>query len=364
MGIRCGLVDKASARRAENPGSNPDVAQVVALIESGNSQRYVAAAVLGIPRSTVQRVYHRFRETGDYSRRPGSGRKRVTSARDDHFIVLNTLRNRHSTAIETRRAFQKIRQDNVSERTVRGRLDECGLIPEDQLKAQNCSSNIMLNDYVLLTIMLIGNCSRVSFQGGSVMVWGGISYEAHAELVFINGGALTAPRYIEEVAVAAVVVVEIVAAVAVVAAAVVVVVVVVVVVATIVAAAVTVAAAIAVVTAATVVIIVVVAAAAAVVVVITAAVVVTVAAVMTIVAAIVTAVAAAIVVVAAAAAVAPIVVAVAVATAVAVVVLETAVVIFYSMTLPNFRCYLTSQLNSLEYTVKEIEDNKEDLELD
>lgn len=135
--------------------SPTDSAKVVALIEGGNSQRYVAA-VLGIPRSTVQRVYHRFRETGGYSRRPGSGRKRVTSARDDHFIVLNTLRNRHSTAIETRRAFQKIRQVNVSERTVRGRLDECGLIPEDQLKAQNCSSNIMLNDYVLLTIMLIG----------------------------------------------------------------------------------------------------------------------------------------------------------------------------------------------------------------
>ncbi|KAJ4430809.1 hypothetical protein ANN_19400 [Periplaneta americana] len=58
--------------------------------------------------------------------------------------------------IETRRAFQKIRQVNVSERTVRGRLDDCGLIPEDQLKAQNCSSNIMLNDYVLLTIMPVG----------------------------------------------------------------------------------------------------------------------------------------------------------------------------------------------------------------
>ncbi|KAJ4430517.1 hypothetical protein ANN_19105 [Periplaneta americana] len=54
-------------------------------------------------------------------------RKRVTSVRDDHFIVLNTLRDRHSTAIETRRALQKIRQVNVSERTERRRLDECGL---------------------------------------------------------------------------------------------------------------------------------------------------------------------------------------------------------------------------------------------
>ncbi|KAJ4427955.1 hypothetical protein ANN_23968 [Periplaneta americana] len=48
--------------------------KVVALIEGGNSQRYVTA-VLGIPRSTVQRVYHRFRETGDYSRKTGLGRK-------------------------------------------------------------------------------------------------------------------------------------------------------------------------------------------------------------------------------------------------------------------------------------------------
>ena len=40
--------------------------------------------------------------------------------------------------------------------------------------------------------------SHVSLQGGSVMVWGGISYKAHIELVFINGGALTTQRYIEE----------------------------------------------------------------------------------------------------------------------------------------------------------------------
>ncbi|KAJ4432386.1 hypothetical protein ANN_21005 [Periplaneta americana] len=66
----------------ENPGktSTRKSGKVVALIEGGNSQRYVAT-VLEIPRSTVQRVYHRFRETGVYSRRSDSGRKRVTSAR-------------------------------------------------------------------------------------------------------------------------------------------------------------------------------------------------------------------------------------------------------------------------------------------
>lgn len=41
--------------------------------------------------------------------------------------------------------------------------------------------------------------SRVSFQGVSVMVWGGISYDARTELVCIDRGSLTGVRYIEEI---------------------------------------------------------------------------------------------------------------------------------------------------------------------
>ncbi|KAJ4444394.1 hypothetical protein ANN_06186 [Periplaneta americana] len=178
-----------------------DSTKVVALIEDGNSQRYVAA-VLGIPQSTIQRVYHCFRETGGYSRRPGSGRKRVTSAHDDHFIVLNTLRDRHSAAVETRRALQEIRQVSVSERTVRKHLDESGLKSRRPAKGPE-----LLQQHHVERLCFahnhanwnLGECSRVSFQGGSVMVWDGILYEVRTELVFINGGALTAPRYIEEV---------------------------------------------------------------------------------------------------------------------------------------------------------------------
>jgi hypothetical protein len=40
---------------------------------------------------------------------------------------------------------------------------------------------------------------RLSFNGGSIMVWGGISWEARTELVFIERGTLTAHRYIEEI---------------------------------------------------------------------------------------------------------------------------------------------------------------------
>ncbi|KAJ4427081.1 hypothetical protein ANN_24696 [Periplaneta americana] len=53
------------------------------------------------------------------NRRPGSGRKRKTSAQDDRFLVSQVLRNCHTTAVEARN-----RGVNVSERTVRRRLGE------------------------------------------------------------------------------------------------------------------------------------------------------------------------------------------------------------------------------------------------
>jgi hypothetical protein len=38
-----------------------------------------------------------------------------------------------------------------------------------------------------------------NFGGGSIMLWGGISFRGHTELVSINGGSLTADRYIRDV---------------------------------------------------------------------------------------------------------------------------------------------------------------------
>jgi hypothetical protein len=39
----------------------------------------------------------------------------------------------------------------------------------------------------------------ISFGSGSIMVWGGISMEARTELVVVNGGAMTANRYIRDI---------------------------------------------------------------------------------------------------------------------------------------------------------------------
>ncbi|KAI4468251.1 homeobox-like domain superfamily [Holotrichia oblita] len=76
-----------------------DASQIVALLEDGRSQRYVSQH-LGIPHTTVQDAWNRFLETDTFVRRVGSERRRATTTVDDRFIVLNTLRDRRSTAVQ------------------------------------------------------------------------------------------------------------------------------------------------------------------------------------------------------------------------------------------------------------------------
>lgn len=105
------------------PLTTEQIAQAVALIDQGLTQREVAI-VLNVPRSSMQYALKRYQATGNYTRRPGSGGRRCTSARDDRFIVLEILRNRFLTAVEIRHRLQNVRSINVSERTVRRQMDE------------------------------------------------------------------------------------------------------------------------------------------------------------------------------------------------------------------------------------------------
>jgi hypothetical protein len=50
-----------------------------------------------------------FPETKGYTRRVGSGRKRSTIARDNHFLTLTILRNKDTTAVRARNELQEVR---------------------------------------------------------------------------------------------------------------------------------------------------------------------------------------------------------------------------------------------------------------
>jgi len=70
--------------------ASTDVAKAVALIEIGTTYSDVTD-MLGKSKSTIYRNVRRWRQTREYVRRRGQGRKRSTTARDDRFIVLQTL---------------------------------------------------------------------------------------------------------------------------------------------------------------------------------------------------------------------------------------------------------------------------------
>lgn len=214
-----------------------DAARAVALIQDGRSQYYVAR-VLGVSRCKVQRAVKRFNEFGVYTRKNHSGRKKCTSERDNRFITLNVLRDRKLTSVEMKNRLEDVRQVQVSDRTIRRRLFDIGLrsrrpatglellrqhrvgrlrfAREHENWGNEEWSNILFTDesrFCLRTPdgreriyrrtgerFLQNHFSpRVSYGGGSVMVWGGISFEARTNLVIMNGGGMTADRYIREV---------------------------------------------------------------------------------------------------------------------------------------------------------------------
>lgn len=218
-----------------------EAAQAVALLQAGVSQREVARR-LQISRSSVQRVYRRYLETGAFDRRPGTGRPRATSAADDRYIQLTVLRNRRLNAVQVQRSLRDERQVVVSSDTVRRRLAERNLTPKRAATGPKLTAahrrarlefarehrdwtleqwgNVLFTDETRVSLHGSDRRQRVyrrpreryfqccieetvAYGGGSVMVWGGISLIAHTALVFIGSASgtrgLTSHRYITEI---------------------------------------------------------------------------------------------------------------------------------------------------------------------
>ncbi|KAL1447189.1 hypothetical protein WDU94_013899, partial [Cyamophila willieti] len=213
----------------------PEVAaNVVVLIEGGLSVRNVANQ-LNISKSTVSSLFKRYRETNSFNRRPGSGRVRKTTAQDDRFIMMTSLRDCHISAVGVQHKLQRTRNVAVSEWTVRRRLKKKSLTPKRAATGPRLSphrrqaclnfalqhvnwtpeqwSRIFFTDESRACLYVNDRRGRVyrrsgkrfaqcciketvAFGGGSCMFWGGISSGAKSDIVFINcgqvGGSLTA----------------------------------------------------------------------------------------------------------------------------------------------------------------------------
>src|SRR2546421_1577218 len=100
--------------------------QVVAFYKVGKSQRDIEK-LTKIPRSIVKNIIKAFNENGNVKRRPGSGRKRKTSKRQNKAIVKVSKDYPFMSAPEI---SDKVKLDydiDVSHDTVNRRLNEVGL---------------------------------------------------------------------------------------------------------------------------------------------------------------------------------------------------------------------------------------------
>ena len=106
--------------------SDADRGRAIAWLQEGVAVREVGRR-LGVSHSIIQRLRERFNNTRSVQEPRRSGRPRVTTARQDHFIALSALRTRSATANTIRRQLQAASNINVSDQTIRNRLHEANL---------------------------------------------------------------------------------------------------------------------------------------------------------------------------------------------------------------------------------------------
>ncbi|GFW13707.1 paired domain-containing protein [Trichonephila clavipes] len=71
--------------------------RIVGMLESSRSQIEVSR-ILNVDQSVISRLWQRFQRTGDVTQQPVSGRPRVTTPRQDRYLVIRARHQRGSTA--------------------------------------------------------------------------------------------------------------------------------------------------------------------------------------------------------------------------------------------------------------------------
>lgn len=176
----------------------------------------------------------RYNQTGQYTKRPASGRKQSTNERDKRFLTLSVLRDRSLTSNVLATRLLETRRTQISSRTVRMILHEGGLSSHKPARCPSLTaahrvnrmrfaenhrnltivqwSSVMFSDESRFCLRSPDGRERVRrrpgerfapccisprtpFGGGGVMVWAGISFEGRTGLIFVERGTLTADRY-------------------------------------------------------------------------------------------------------------------------------------------------------------------------
>jgi transposase len=94
---------------------------IVAFREAGWTNTKISQRINRLP-TTISGFYCEFKKTGRIERKPGSGRKRKTTERENTDILIAAKRQRKITTSEIKIQLKL----SISERTIRNRLNENG----------------------------------------------------------------------------------------------------------------------------------------------------------------------------------------------------------------------------------------------
>ena len=100
--------------------------RVVVLNEVGYTLNSIAKQ-LKIGRRTVQEIVKKYADTGDVQDRPGRGRKKKTSPREDRKIIQSSIKDRRKSARDISKEIKEEIGLELSSRTIRRRLLNAGL---------------------------------------------------------------------------------------------------------------------------------------------------------------------------------------------------------------------------------------------
>ena len=197
----------------------------LAWLQSGVLQRQIGRR-LGVSQSVISRLQERVRTTGMSQERRRPGRPRTTTRQEDRYIGLSALRERTANSETIRGRLRAATQNNISARTVQRRLREQGLRsrrPAVRIRLTAAHrrrrlawcrahvrwtraqwSQVLFTDESRFTLSFHDGRNRVwrrtgerhhdativehdRYGGGSVMVWGGISYHTRTPLHHVVG---------------------------------------------------------------------------------------------------------------------------------------------------------------------------------
>ncbi|KFM70268.1 Transposable element Tc1 transposase, partial [Stegodyphus mimosarum] len=103
-----------------------DGGRIIGRLECGRTQLEVSDE-LGIAQSVISRLWQRFQDDGNVSKRYIAGRLRVTTPNEDRYLAVTAKRNRRNTASDLSRQLSSATGTTISRQTVYRRLEKIGL---------------------------------------------------------------------------------------------------------------------------------------------------------------------------------------------------------------------------------------------